>query len=225
VNPADRIIDSLVADVRPVRRLRPPLLRALGWSGLALVVGLFVALLHGVRPDLAARLTDPLYLVSTGAALATGMLAAIAALMASMPDRSPRWLLLPLPTALLWVGGITGGCLMHWVAFDRSWVSLAQVLDCLGILVTVSLPLSAVLFWMLRPLARVAPAGTILMAGFATAALAAATLNIVHRFDASVIILAWNFGAALLVLGFDLIVARMVGASRRRPAPGIQPAR
>lgn len=211
---ADRLIDTLVMDVRPVRRLRSPLRRAMGWSGLGLAIALLVGVVHGVRGDIGVRLADPAFLIGTGSALATAVLAAVAALMAALPDRSRRWLLLPLPTALLWIGGVTGGCLVKWVAFDRSVVTLPQVLECLGILATVSVPLAAVLFWMLRPLRRVAPPGTVFMAAFATAALAAATLNLVHAFDASVMILVWNFGAALVVLGLDLVVARVVGAGR-----------
>lgn len=225
MNEADPTIEALVADATPVRRLRAPLRRTLIWVGLALTVATIIGVIHGLRPDLHERLAEPLFVLGMFSALATGVLGAFAALMASLPDRSRRWLLLPLPAALLWVGGITGGCLLRWVTLDPDNVSLGVLLNCLGILTAVSVPLSAALFWMLRPLMRVAPPGTVLMAGFATAALAAAALNLLHDFDASLTILVWNFGAALLVLGFDLLVARMVGASRFRPAPRFQAAR
>jgi hypothetical protein len=209
----DHLIDRLVADATPVRRLWSPLRRTAAWVGIAMAIWGAVAVLHGTRHDLSERLRDGWFLVGTAAAICTGASAAYAALIASLPDRSRWWLLLPLPAASVWIGGITGGCLLRWTSMRPEGVHLADVLSCLGVLTVVSLPLSALLFLLLRPLLRIAPAGAVMTAGLATAALAAAMLNIVHAFDASVLILIWNFGAALLVLTVDLLAVRALRPS------------
>lgn len=57
-----RLIDALVADVRPVRRLWSPGARLAVWGGVGLLLfGLLLA--HGLRPDLPVRLREPLFLV------------------------------------------------------------------------------------------------------------------------------------------------------------------
>ncbi|MBR8429052.1 NrsF family protein [Burkholderia cepacia] len=46
------LIESLVAEAKPVRRLLPPTLRAACWLAFAALILTLVALEHGVRPDL-----------------------------------------------------------------------------------------------------------------------------------------------------------------------------
>jgi len=50
-----------------------------------------------VRADLGTRLHEPTFAPSIAAALATGILAAVAAFAISLPDRARWWLLLPVP--------------------------------------------------------------------------------------------------------------------------------
>jgi len=85
------LIDALVADVKPVRRLRPPVVRALCWLLLAALMLTLVAVGHGMRPDLMLKLRQPVFTTSVAAALMTGVLAAMASFIASVPGRSRRW--------------------------------------------------------------------------------------------------------------------------------------
>ena len=66
------LIDALVECATPVRRLRPPLVRAGLWLALAAVILALLAVGHGVRADLVERLHQPVFAVSIAAALATG---------------------------------------------------------------------------------------------------------------------------------------------------------
>ena len=84
-----------------------------------------------------------LLLVSLAASLLTGLLAAFACMTASLPDRSRRWLLLPLPSLMLWLTCIGHGCLTDWVEFDAGAVAPGETLRCFSTLLLVSLPLSA----------------------------------------------------------------------------------
>ncbi len=48
------LIASLSTNLTPVRRLRPPLMRAFGWLLLAAIILTLLAVSQGIRPDLAA---------------------------------------------------------------------------------------------------------------------------------------------------------------------------
>src|ERR687898_117258 len=126
----------------PVRRLRPPLLRAGLWllaAGLLLVL---LAWLYGPRPDLAERLRQPTFAAALAGSLLTGVLAAVAAFHLSLPDRSRLWLLVPAPAVVLWASTIGYGCLTNWVSIGPGGVTIGTTLACFATLVLASLPLS-----------------------------------------------------------------------------------
>ncbi len=216
--PTDSVIAALVADAKPVRRLRPPVWRASGWVGIAIVVMLVLVWWHGPRADLQDRLRDSGFVLGLAAAAATGILAAVAALAASLPDRPRLWLLLPVPAGLVWIGTVSLGCLSDWVAMGPGSVTLDGVLNCVGVLLFSGIPLSVALFWMLRATARLLPVAVFPVAGLAVAGLSAAVLNVVHAFDASALVLFWNFGAAAVLLACDAAIGRMI--LRTRPGDG-----
>jgi hypothetical protein len=200
------LIDMLVARATPVRRAWPPASRAGGWLLLAGAVVAVLAWLHGVRPDLAARLARPEFCGGVAASLLTGALAAVAAFTISLPDRSRLWLLLPLPTWIMWISTVSYGCLHHWVAFDPAAVDAGELLRCVATLLLSGVPLSVALFLMLRPAARLRPTAAIMAGAVAVAALTASALSLLHAFDASLMVLLWNFGAAGLVIAIDATV-------------------
>lgn len=194
------LIDVLVADATPVRRLRPPAARAACWLLFAAVVMLFVGIAHGVRADLAVKLHQPLFATGVVAAVATGILAATAAFLASVPSRSRRWLLLPAPATLVWVATIGYGCLTNWVAIGPEGMSPGETARCFATLVLVGTPLSLVMLIMLRHVARLAPGPVTMVGSLAVAAMTAVALSILHPLDATAMILLWNLGVAGLYL-------------------------
>ena len=99
------LIASLSTGLSPVRRLKPPLVRALGLVLLATAVIAILVLLRGFRGDIDACLQDPAYLIQVAGAWLTGAAATLAAFEVSLPDRKRSWLLLPLPFAALWLSG------------------------------------------------------------------------------------------------------------------------
>ena len=202
------LIDALVECAVPVRRLRPPILRAGLWLALAGVLLTLVAVVHGVRPDLAEALSRPAFAVGTAAALATGVLAAIAAFLLSIPDRSRWWLLLPVPTLTLWVSTVGYGCLADWVSLGPEGVHFGEELGCLAILVLTSVPLAVALTVMLRYAALLRAGSVTLAAALAVAAIAAAAVSMIHDHDASVLILIWNLGTAALIAGLGGLCGR-----------------
>lgn len=194
------LIDLLVADAMPVRRMLAPTVRAVCWLLFAALVMLFVGIAHGVRPDLAVKLHQPLYIIAIAAAMATGALAAAGAFIASVPGRSRRWLLLPIPVSLVWIATIGYGCLTDWVTIGPDGMSIGETARCFATLALVSMPLSLVMLVMLRHVARLSPAPVTIVASLAVAAMTAVALSILHPLEATAMILLWNFGVAALFL-------------------------
>jgi hypothetical protein len=207
------LIDMLCADAKPVRRLRPPLVRAALWLLFAGLVLVALAALLGTRPDLAERLRQPTFVGALAGALLTGVLAAVAAFYLSLPDRSRLWLLLPVPALLLWISTIGYGCLTNWVSIEPEGVRLGTTLECFVTLVLASLPLSLVLLVMLRHAARLYPTTVAMMGGLASAGIAATALSLFHELDASVMVLLWNLGVAALIVALGGIFRRSLFTS------------
>jgi hypothetical protein len=197
------LIEILTAHATPVRRLRPPLLRAGIWLLAAGLILVFLASLYGLRPDLAERLRQPTFAAALAGSLLTGALAAIAAFHLSLPDRSRLWLLLPVPALVLWASSIGYGCLTDWVSIGPDGVKLGTTLECFATLVMASVPSLVILLVMLRHTARLHPTTVAMMGGLASAGVAATALSLVHQLDASVMVLLWTLGASALIVALS----------------------
>lgn len=202
------LIEALAANATPVRRLRPPLARATFWLSVAAVILVLLAVSHGARPDLAQRLQQPTFVVSILASLLTGILAAIASFLVSLPDRSRGWLLLPLPALIVWLSTIGYGCLTDWVDIDAGSLRMGEAARCFATLVLTSVPLSLLMFVMLRHAAPLRPLPVALAGSLAVAGMTASALSLFHAFDATVMILMWNLGSAALLVGLGTFLGR-----------------
>lgn len=200
------LIDVLAAGAKPVRRLRPPLVRTGLWLLLAAAVFGLLALSRGTRPDLAQQLAQPVFVIGIVASLATGILAALASFLVSLPDRSRAWLLLPVPTLVIWVSTVSYGCLTNWVSLGANGIRLGEAANCFATLMLTSLPLSIALFFMLRFAAWFRPTAVTLTGSLAVAAMTATALSFFHAFDATIMILVWNLGVAALIVGLGSVL-------------------
>jgi hypothetical protein len=135
----------------------------------------------------------------------------LAAFQLSLPDANRAWALLPLPAALLWVTASGLGCLRAWLVPGTHVAELTEARDCLMFIIAISIPLSILMFMMLRRACSLQPGLTAAIAGLATAAAAATLLNFFHPFDAAatdlvvhacaiavVIVASWAFSGRLL---------------------------
>jgi len=187
----------------PVRRLRPPLVRAGCWLMLAAIILGLLAVSQGIRPDLLQRLPQSGFAIGISASLLTGIGAAIAAFMVSLPDRSHLWLLLPAPALFVWLSAIGYQCLTRWISFEPSGVELGETARCFATLVLTGLPLSLAMLVMLRYAAPLRPTATVLTGSLAVAAITATALSLFHQLDATVMILIWNLGTAVMFIGLS----------------------
>jgi len=202
------LIESLARGMTPVRRLRPPLMRSLGWLLLAAIVVGLLAVSQGARSDLSQRLQQSEFVVGLAGSILTGACAAIAAFMLSLPDRSRLWLLLPVPALSLWLSTIGYQCLTDWVTVDANGMRLGETARCLATLVLTGLPLSLAMLVMLRAAAPLRPTGATVTGSLAVAAITATALSLFHDLDATVMILVWNLGTAAIMVGLGNLFGR-----------------
>lgn len=147
--PLDDLIEKLAADGRRVRRLAPPMTRAMLWLGAVLLVSALSVWSIADLPLFMSRIEDAkLRLELAGTAL-TGIAAIVAAFHLSLPDRTTAWAWLPVPPLALWIASSGYSCWQHWIRFGPDGWSLGESADCFRMLLGVSLPLGAALLLVL----------------------------------------------------------------------------
>jgi hypothetical protein len=92
-NKTDTLIDGLCGDLCAVKPLAHPLLRILPWAFVSIVYASIVALVLGIRPDMANKMVDVAFLFEVGIMAFITVSAAIASAWLSVPDaRGKEWL-------------------------------------------------------------------------------------------------------------------------------------
>jgi hypothetical protein len=205
--PHDRLIHGLASDLRPVKPLPPAGKRAAIWLGFVVAAGLLLSLITDLSAFAHRFMATPdMWMAMTGSAL-TAVLAAIAAFKLSMPDSPKAWAWLPLPAVVLWVFASGLGCLRGYVAPGTQMPPMGETMECLIIIVALSVPFSLLMFAMLREAFSLLPALTASIAGLAVAAASATLLNLFHPFDAAAVDLLMHALAVAIVI----VTMRAVG--------------
>ncbi len=214
-----RLIGDLASDLRPVRRIEAPWLSALFWSLSVLALALVLVAIKDYLPWAAPMQADVYTWPGIAAAGLTGLLAAFAAFQISLPDRNSAWAFLPLPPFLAWIviNGI--GCIAYAAtpgALPGEWPAFMQ---CLSVLIALSVPLSVVLILMVRRARPLRPSLVALMGGLAVAGAAQTLLVLVHPHDATLLDLAAHGLAVVLIVGLNAALGGrlLVPANKFRP--------
>lgn len=196
----DRLIASLAGKLQPVRPISPAWL-AVGWLAVVIAFAGYLASMSDMHAMMRRLDAAPdMWLAALGSAL-TGVLAVFAAFMTSVPGRSTRWALLPLPALVLWIWESGMGCARGWQLAMVHDATLADSDQCLVFILGVSLPLSLLLMVLLRWTFPLRPNLTLALGGLAAAGTAATLLNFFHPYDASVSDLAIHAVAVAVVVG------------------------
>lgn len=208
----EHLIDTMVSNLKPVRRYRSPWLRAAGFLAFAAILGLMVAILHqkAFSPEALSEVPSQPTLYG---ALFTGVLAAIAAFLIGQPDRSRWWWVLPLPAMAVWLGSMGYQCLTNWASFGPEGMTSGETAQCFATLFVMAAPLGLAAALMLKTMSILEPARITVLASLAVAGLTAAAMDIFHPADASVLILLFNLGTAGLLLAAGWLVKRASGQS------------
>ncbi len=197
------LITLLSTELAPVKRLRPPLLRALTWLGTVGVFLAFVVWVNGMRPDFDLQMQKTRFVAELAAILLTGIAAALAAFKAAVPG-TPRWVLLtPVPPLLLWLALLGQGCLDDMAQDKFTWGISTHCLSQIGWTALVS---GVPMLLMLRRAAPLERAPLAVLAGLASASLAAFAISLYHGYDTSIIVLiSHGLIIGTLVLSFGVI--------------------
>ena len=191
----NELITRLIADLKPVRPLRPPWARAGLWLTLALPC--VAAVVWGkLNVDASILTSDARFMVEEAATLATALAAAIAAFASAIPGFDRRLLLLPLAPLSLWLASVGHGCLQDWIRFGSEGLALRPDWDCLLLAAMIGVVPAAAMIAMLRAAPPLRPRSTLALAALAVASLANLGLQFAHVHDASIMVLTWHLGAA-----------------------------
>jgi len=201
----EALIDALGAELTPVRRLAPPWRRALGWLLVVAAIAVVLFDRYGAHTMLHRWAVAPDLGWAAVGAVITAVTAAMAAFVLAVPGRSPRWMWLPVPSAVLWICASGLGCL-------RAHIPGMQVLDlhganhCLVFIISFSIPLSGLLIWLLRRACPLRPTLTAVMVGLASASASASLLEICHNFDAAATDLLMHALAVVIVIVANMLM-------------------
>jgi hypothetical protein len=207
--PHDPLIERLAGELQPVRPVSP------GWLAAAWLLAVFafagylasMSDLHAMMRRLDAA--PDMWLAALGSAL-TGVLAVVAAFMTSVPGRSTRWALLPVPPLALWVWESGMGCARGWHLPGMHEATFVDSDQCFMFICGISLPLSLLLMALLRWTFPLRPNLTLVLGGLAAAGMAATLLNFFHPYDASISDLLIHAAAvALVVVANRLFAGRL----------------
>lgn len=203
-----QLMTSLVADLRPVQRLRPPWQRAFGWIGTVTLV--FAGLVVGVENwrHVADRLQRIDVDVECLSAVMTGVLSVLAAFYLSVPGRGGRWALVPVVSSAVWL--VCSGTLgfQHWIAAGEPAESVFGSLRCFAFIAGSSVPLTASLFWLLRRSHPLAPAPLGAAAAVGGAGFAGFLLQFFHAVAPGPIDLSAHVAAVSLVVAFGALLGK-----------------
>jgi hypothetical protein len=211
----DQLIEQMTASAKPVRRLAPPMARALLWlAAIAIVCGLLIWKLSNLHVFM-GRASDPRMTLELAATLATGIAGVIAAFHLSLPDRSRAWALLPAPFAALWMGLSGLGCYRDWVEQTRNGWALGESSHCFVFLLAVGAPMAGLLLLSLRRARPLQPRLVATVGAVGVAALSAFVLQFFHPFDVTLLDLGAHLAALLLLIAvFALSSPRSLAVAR-----------
>jgi hypothetical protein len=195
----EQLIDTLTEGLQPVKPLRKPWLRAGLWSVFATLVIAVIAAVGGSRADLAHSVREASFLLPLAGSWLTGLTAALAAFQISLPDRSRRWLWLPVVPVLLWSTGFAYSCLTNPGDILGS-LELLPESACLLTIVVTSAGLLAVLLPMLRRVKTLRPGLTAWLGCLAVAGFADTAHLLVHTEQDSLLALTVNLVPALVLV-------------------------
>ncbi len=202
------LIAELAASAPPVRRLAPPMARALIWLlTIAAISALLILKLSNLHA-FAGRAADPRLALELFATLATGVAGVIAAFHLSVPDRPSAWAILPAPFAALWMGVSGLGCWRYWAEQTANGWRLGESSHCFIFLLAVGIPLAALLLLSLRRAHPLRPRLTATVGGIGVAALAAFLLQFFHPFDVTLMDLGAHLAALVILIGLFALSGR-----------------
>ena len=210
--PTDALIEALADRAAPVRPLARPGWRALLTIALLAVPGGVAVMAFGDVEQLRARYAgrQDMMMLEMAAMALTAVLAIAGSFAMSVPGGSRRWLLAPIPSALVWLGTAGIGCIgvTRTPGYDSG-----HSIDCWLFILLASLAVGGPLVWRLARAHPIEPFPVALLAGLGSAAAGAFLLQYFHPFAVTAV----DFAVHLVTI--LLVVALFARANRKILAP------
>jgi hypothetical protein len=205
----ETLIREIVGRTPPVRPLARPWVRAAAWLAIAVPSALLVVVIRSVHGDWVSRLLRPRVLSEEAFALATGVLAAVAAFASVVPGHDRKVLFLPLIPVTVWLGGLGQSGVREWLQLTSSGFSMRSEWVCLPATIIAGAVPAVAMAVMLRRGAPLTPRLSALLGGLAAAGLGNLGVCVTHHAYGNVLVLVWHVG---IVVALTLIV----GSAGRR---------
>ncbi|MBP6010871.1 MAG: DUF1109 family protein [Alphaproteobacteria bacterium] len=195
----DRMIERLAREAAPVKALASPWVRAGAFLALVLVaMGTLAALGGHVAATFDAIASGPFAAELLGA-LVAGVSSVVAAVMLSIPGRSPNWFYLPLPGLALWLIGGAVGCYRQVAQLGYQPTSIFDSKDCFFFILSAGLPTAVAAYFLVRRSLSVDVMRVLALAGLGAALLAATLLQFVHAHGTNPVDFATHVVAVTLI--------------------------
>jgi hypothetical protein len=197
----DTLIRELAEGARPVRSLARPWVRATVWLAIAVPSALLVVVVMPGRGDWISRLVMPRVIGEEVFALATGILAAIAAFASIVPGYNRKVLFLPLVPLALWLGGLGQSSVREWLQLTAQGFSMRSEWVCLPATIMAGAVPAIAMAVMLRRGAPLTPRLSVLLGGLAAAGLGNLGVCVTHHAYGNVLVLVWHVAIVVMLTG------------------------
>jgi hypothetical protein len=205
----ETLIRELARRTLRVRPLARPWVRAAAWLAIAVPSALLVVVMMSAHGDWVSRLWMPRVLGEEAFALATGILAAVAAFASVVPGHDRKVLFLPLVPLVLWLGGLGQTSVREWLELASDGFSMRTEWVCLPATVMAGAVPAIAMAVMLRRGAPLTPRLSALLGGLAAAGLGNLGVCVTHHAYGNVLVLVWH---VTIVVALTV----MVGSAGRR---------
>jgi hypothetical protein len=205
----ETLIRELADRTPPVQPLARPGMRAAAWLAIAVPAALLVVVMMTGRDDWVSRLLIPRVISEEIFALATGILAAIAAFASVVPGYDRKVLFLPLVPLALWLGGLGQSSVRDWLQLTSQGFSMESEWVCLPATIMAGAVPAIAMAMMLRRGAPLTPRLSALLGGLAAAGLGNLGVCVTHHAYGNVLVLVWH-------LSIVLLLTIVVGSAGRR---------
>jgi hypothetical protein len=223
----ETLIRELADRTPPVEPLARPGIRAAAWLAIAVPAALLAVVMMTGRGDWVSRLLMPRVISEEIFALATGILAAIAAFASVVPGYNRKILLLPVVPLALWLGGLWQNSVRDWLQLTSQGFSMQSEWVCLPAMIMAGAVPAVAMAVMLRRGAPLTPRLSALLGGLAAAGLGNLGVCVTHHAYGNVRVLVWHVSIVLLLtmvvgsVGRRLLNWQSLVEQARRAAMGV----
>jgi len=205
----DKLIATLVSEGGAVKEAPRPVVSCAVWIlGALFYVATLVLGYFGARPDLAAKLVEPLFAAETFSLLALIVTASYAATLLSFPDlyQRKRALLLPIIAAATFALVLA----LEWMADTPPAPPPPHAMECLLCITLLALPPALIIFYKIRRMASTRPALAGCAALLASFGIGALTLRLSEPTDSISHLLVWHYLPMIAVGLIGLALGRKI---------------